>query len=371
MARPHHPLVALAAGRAPEPLPTADDGLLASAIDHGMHGLLWSWVRDREPDYSERVRLAGVDAATRQRHARLWHVLAEVRARLSALGVEVAALKGVAAEARWYGRIGERPCDDVDVLVEPGAVSRAAEIVTALEPGHRLRDEVAALARAGVMQSVNLRVDGVSVDLHFDLLKLGFPMRRPDLVWDRMCSVATIDGGTVAAPDAETSLVHFLVHANKDSFPRLLGYADVARVLAAEPIDWGSVERLVRAEGLETVTTRSLTTITDALGLASPPLRPRGGPRATLWRVAWPEPVTLLGSTGTARPRRQELLPFLVRGRLLDALRNAWRVAFPPAVTVARQYPGGRGPYLWRLTRGRARTWRERHRALRDRRLPR
>ena len=370
MARPHRALVALAAGRAPTGVPTTDDGLLASAVDHGMHGLLWSWVRDHEPMYSERLRLAGFDVATRQRHLRLCEVFTRVRTTLSAIDVDVAMLKGVAAEARWYDRTGERPCEDVDVLVEPAALHRAAEIVDALEPEHPLRNEITDLARRGVMQSVNLRVDGVSVDLHFDLLKLGFPMRRRDWVWERMQGVTLADGSTVRGPGAEVSLVHFLVHANKDSFPRLLGYADVARALATESLDWAIVERFVRAEGLEPISACALATVTGALDLPPAPLRAGTGPRTSVWRAVWPEPVTLLGSAGAARSRRQELIPFLVHGRLVDALRGLWLVAFPPAASVALQYPDLRGPYLWRLARGRAHTWRARQGALRSRDAP-
>ncbi len=367
MARPHPVLVALAAGRPPTGVPTTDDGLLASAVDHGMHGLLWSWVRDHEPSYSERHRLAGLDAATRQHHLRLGEVFTHVSTTLATIDVDVAMLKGIAAEALWYDRAGERPCVDVDVLVDPAAVRRASDVVDALEPEHPLRSEITDLVRRGVMQSVNLRVDGVSVDLHFDLLKLGFPMRRGEWVWEHMQCVTLADGSSVRAPSAEVSLVHFLVHANKDSFPRLLGYADVARTLATESLDWTVVEHLARDEGLEPIAACALATVTSALDRPPAPLRATTGPRTVLWHATWPEPVTLLGSAGTARSRRQELLPYLVRGRLVDALRASRHVTFPPAASVARQYPDLRGPYLWRLARGRLHTWRARHHALRAR----
>jgi hypothetical protein len=364
VARPHPALVDLAAGRTPAAIVAVDDGLLASSVDHGMHGLLWTWVRDHEPRYSERMRLAGFDAATRQHHHRLAEAFARVRSTLAGIDVGVAMLKGIAAEARWYGRVGERPCVDVDVLVEPAALARADEVVAALEPDHPLRHELNALVRDGVMQSVNLWVDDVSIDLHFDALKLGFPLRARERVWERMVCVALPDGSSARAPDDEVSLVHYLVHANKDSFPRLLGYTDVARALASDRLDWAFVERWVRAEGLEVVTACSLATVTDALGLPTAPLRGASGLRASIWRATWPEPVTLLGSAGTARSRRQELLPFLVRGRLGDALHTAWRVVFPRASTVRLQYRDARGPYLWVLGRGRLSTWRDRRLAL-------
>ena len=100
MASPHPLLLPLAAGREIPVAPTEDDGLLASAIDHGMHGLLWTYVRDHAPGYSERARLAGFDAATRQRHERLRRTLAGVGDTLATIEVECAVVKGVGAEAR-------------------------------------------------------------------------------------------------------------------------------------------------------------------------------------------------------------------------------------------------------------------------------
>jgi hypothetical protein len=369
VARPHPALRDLAAGRTPAGIGAVDDGLFASAVDHGMHGLLWSWVRDHEPRYPERARLAGLDAATRQRHQRLGEAFACVASMLADIDIAVAMLKGVAAEARWYGRVGERPCADVDVLVEPAASMRASDIVAALDPHHPLQREMTDLVRDGVMQSVNLWVDDLPIDVHFDPLKLGFPIRERERLWERMACVVLADGSTVRAPDDEISLVHFLVHANKDSFPRLLGYADVARVLASDRLDWSFIERWLRTEGLETIIACSLSTVTEALGLPTTTLPANSGFRAFAWRAAWPESVTLLGSAGTARSRRQELLPFLVGGRFVDAVRGAWRVAFPRASTVARRYPHRRGPYLWVLGRGRVGTWRDRRAALRVRRV--
>jgi hypothetical protein len=365
---PHPALVDLAAGRGPGAFPDVDDGLLASALDHGMHGLLWSWVRIHAPHYSERIRLAGVDAATRQRHERIWATFAATRAALDEIGVDVAAVKGVAAEAQWYGRMGERPCSDVDVLVDPAATDRAGEILAALDPDHPLCGDVDALVRSHAMQSVNLQVDGVAVDLHFDLLKLGYPLRDPDRLWRHTREVTLAGRGTVRVLDPEAALVHFLVHCNKDSFPQLLGYADIARILRYEDLDWGVVETMLRAEGLEVLGSCSLVTVTDALGLEAAPLPAAGGVRAQVWRAVWPTRVTLLGATGTDRSRRQEAIPYLVRGRLPDAFRATARILLPPAAAVAVRYPDVPGRYLTRLTRGRVRTMRGRRVALRARR---
>lgn len=370
MARPHPVLVPLASGRSPGPIAAADDGLLRSALDHGMHGLLWTWVREHAPDYRERVRLASIDAATRRHHDRLWATLAAVRDRLATLDVEVMALKGVTAEARWYTRPGERPTSDVDVLVRGPRDGRAGDIVRLLDPGYALGAVVDDLVRAGVLQSVDLRVDGVPVDLHFDLLKLGYPMRDLDAVWRGASCVTGPDGTTVPVLGEEAALVHFLVHANKDSFPRLVAYADVVRVAGRDDLDWDVVGRILRDEGLDDVAACALTTIARAVDVPVDRWPERRGLRTRLWHVTWPERATLLGTAGPARSRRQEALPFLVRGRVRDALRAAARVLLPPRVAVHQRYADVPGPYVVRLARGRLRTARARRAALGGRQLP-
>jgi len=367
VARPHPVLRALAAGRVPAAIPERDDGLLRSAIDHGMHGLLWTWVREHEPAYSGRARLAGLDAATRHRHGRLWDVLAVVRDRLAGIGVDVVTVKGVTAEARWYDRPGERPSSDVDVLVAPDV--RAGAVLRVLDRDHPLVDAIDDLVRSGAVQSADLHVDGVAVDLHFDLLKLGYPMRDPAAVWQRTQAFALADGSTVRVLDPELALVHFLVHANKDSFPRLLGCADVVRVMRGD-LDWDVVGRILHDEGLEDVAACALETVARAVGVPSGPLRTRSGLRARAWHAVWPERVTLLGSAGTSRSRRQEALPFLVRGRGRDAVRAAVRIVLPPRAAVAQRYADIPGSYLGRLARGRARTMAERRASLRARHAP-
>lgn len=368
MARPHPALVRLAAQRDPGLIPRSDDGLLGSAIDHGMQGLLWSWVRDHAPHYSSRTTLAGADLVAQRWHGRLWETLVSVQSRLAAAGIEVATMKGVTAEARWYGRVGERPCSDLDLLLSPDASGRAEVALDVLQPDHPLRPEINALVRSGVMQSVNVEVDGVPVDLHFDLLKLGIPTRWPDVVWDHTVPYPLPDGATVRVPDSALSLVHLLLHLNKDCFAWLLGYADIARVIRDDQLDWAFVDHFLRAEGLEVAAYSSLATVMDRLGMRAPDRLPVRGPRALVWRAIWPERVTLFGSAGSNRSRRQDLLPFLARGRFADALRWGVHVAFPPRSTVMLRYRDIEGPYVWRLARGRARTARRRSVALRARR---
>jgi hypothetical protein len=332
-----------------------------------MQGLVWSWLRDRDrdPENPEPVdrwasELARFDLATRAWHRRLWDTLASARARLTGLSLDAATMKGVTTEARWYRRVGERPCLDVDLLLAPGSARRADEILDALEPGHELRGSIVELLTTGAMQSVDVEIDGVRVDVHFDLFKLGIPARQPDVLWEHTEPLPLSDGDAVRVPDAETALLHALLHANKDGFPRLLGLADVARILCASDLDWGFIDRFVRAEGLEVPAYRSLETVTRLLRLPTP-ARSGWGARSAIWSIFWREGTILGAGGGGARDRRQDVIPFLARGRSGDALRWSRWVVLPPPVVLRRRYPDVSGPYLWRVARGKVRAARERN----------
>jgi hypothetical protein len=358
---PHPALLELAAGR---PLPAVQDpqAVTRSAHEHRMQGLLLSGVLADGRWPAEAVgALARSDLRTRAHHQRLAEVLADVVARLGAHDLEVATFKGVSSEARWYDRVGERPCTDIDLLVRPGTPMR--RIIDVLQPDHPLRDVYARQADAGVLQSVDLLVDGVEVDVHADLLKVEIPTRGLEAMWRR---TTVVDGLRVL--DAETALVHLLLHLTKDRFARLLGYADVARIVRREALDWARVDAIGRREGLEVHVAAALHAVTDALDLPPAPLpRPRG-PRAGVHRLLWGPATRLQGVEGfIAKQHRQLWVPITARGRQAEALR--WwlrRRVLPPADLVDVFHPDTSGPYPWRLLVGRRRRGAERRAHLRQ-----
>lgn len=353
MAWPHRALIHLAAGRA---LPVIDDHdeLARSAIEHRMGGLLWTLVQrgevDGPPDW--RHRLAGADLVTRAHHERLWTTLVRVSSELRERGLDVAAFKGVTAEHRWYSRLGERPCSDLDLLLHPGQLHRIDEVVSAVQPAHPLRGRVAALVATGRLQSVELTTsDGLSIDLHADVFKLWLPSRR-EIAWSRTADVPWRDGAAARALDAEASLVQFLVHLTKDRFRSLLGYADVARLLRLHDIDHDFIRWWVRTEGIEIHYDLALAAVVQTLALPFT-LRPTRGPRALAWRAVWRPSIRLRGTEGHVRFRqRQTWVTLLVRGRSAAKARFLTRKLFPPPELVAYRHQG-RGPYTWRLTGGR------------------
>jgi hypothetical protein len=350
-------LLDLAAGR-DVPVTEIDARVVGLAREHRMSGLLWTWARTHIADGELKRMLAQHDLYVQAHLARVWKVLEESVARLSAAGIEVATIKGVTAEARWYGRRGERPSSDVDLLLSPHQLDRVGEALKLLEPDHPWVPYAAQLAAKGRIQAVTTHVNGLEVDLHLDLLKLGIRTRQSSDVWERTTRFPLPGGGSVRVLDDTSALLHLLVHLNKDRFQRLLGYADVARVIAAGRVDWERAVQLARGEGISSSTFRTLEVLLDELALPWPAgvERPRG-PRARIWDVIWRPAVRLRGIEGRLRFRkRQAWIALLARGRAREAIAWWLQTLWPTASLVSARYADVPGPYLWKLFRGRIRT---------------
>lgn len=374
MARPHPALYELAAGR---PLPEVPDRelavLLASAAEHRMTGLLWTRVMAGELALppQDAVAVSRQDLREQAHHLRLWRVVDQVQRELAEAGIEIALAKGISAEHRWYSRLGERPCNDLDLVLAPDAVGSIDEVLRRLHPQHALRGSTRHLMTSGVLQSIDLDVNGIELDLHADLLKYELPTRQPHALFDSRVSIVGPRGVTASALSAEMSLVHFLLHLNKDNFARLLAYADVARILSVDRdrLDWDLIFDFIRGEGLETHVLSALQEVVSRLGLRAPATPVVGGARSVVWRYLWPESDRLRGSESLQRHRHRLLwIPWTARGRLPEAF-YWWfrRRVFPPAALLALYYPGIPGPYVRRLAVGR---WRQRQERLAQRRSP-
>jgi hypothetical protein len=212
----------------------------------------------------------------------------------SSRSVAVVTFKGVTAEARRYDQLGEWSSSDIDVLVEPSAVGRAGEIVAALEPGNAMIPHISILVANGSTEAVGVSLPaGVTVDVHFNLLELGLPLRQRSDIWARTVEHPHRDGGSVSVLDPETAIIHLLLHLNKDRFSRLRWYADIARLLQREPdLDWDFINRFLRTEGLEAPFYLALDAVCSDLGLEIPNHAIPTGWRAAAWRRLWdPGPV--------------------------------------------------------------------------------
>lgn len=323
MARPHPALLDLAAGRRLPGIKDFDE-FLRSAYEHRMHGILWDRVSRGEiagpPSWEQ--RLAMLSLRDDARHRRLWRVIGHLVEVSGSLGARLATFKGVAAEARWYDRLGERPCYDVDVLLDPASLDRVDELVEALVGDHPGLGSLSECVRRGSLQYLELIVEGERVDLHFDPLKMGIPCRQRETVWARLVDVEGPEGVSVRSYDAETSLVYFLLHLNRDRFRYLLGLVDVHRLLERTSIDEEFFNRFVESEGIGGPVRQSLSAALGALDDERAGADRVRGVRTIIWHLLWGDRVRLLGDQSLGRYwwRSQFILPFLYQGRSIDAM---------------------------------------------------
>ena len=322
-----------------------------------MHGLLWRCVERGALKVPGEMRRALMmeSVHTEMRHTGIWDALTGAVSRLSEAGIEVATFKGVAAERRWYEGIGDRPCWDVDLLLAPHQLDRAREAVELIHPNHDMAATIHDLVGGGHAQSITLRYGTTEVDLHFDLFKFGYANRQPDVIWERTDNLVIEDGSSLRVLDPELSLIHFLYHLNRDKFKRLLGYADIARLLSDETLDREFALDFAAEEGLSTQFALALRAVTETLGLPDEGLRIPPGWRAAIWRIAWRPSTRLLGLPAEVRFMRRGalLLPGLNHGRAIDTIRYWLHRAFPPREAIDLKHPHTQGPYLWRLISGR------------------
>lgn len=353
MAQPHPALFDLAAGRPFAPA-GAGPGLVDSALEHRMSGLLQSALAGSPGTIPGDAanRLAEADVRQWARNRMVGAVAGRFVALAGGLGIPVALVKGVALEGIAYTRTGERPTWDVDVVVHPDGIPRVEQLVATAQPHHPLLPHLASLVEGGHLQSIDLVYGGLPVDVHLDPLKLELiRTRRPEAWWERMRTVER-EGAPLPTFDAGAALVLALLHLNKDRFRYLLGYADVARLLPLVE-DWDWVAHTLEREGLATPLWSTLTVVEETLDIRSPVAAPAGLTRTRLWRAAWPTGVRLLGAPAGVRYRyRQFLIPFTGNGRSREALKAWLRRLAPPKPLLDAYYPG-RGPYLWKLVVGR------------------
>ena len=352
MAKPHPALIDIAADRSAASV-VDPDALLRSADEHCMSSLLWSRVCAGEIEVPRDLGLILASRATltRNRNLEMERTLGAVVTRLEERGITVATFKGVTAERRWYDRVGDRPCRDVDLLLAPKDLDRVDEVVDALEPTYPFRTGLRRRIEEGIQQGWTLSFDGVGIDVHAELPKLGVPSRTTELVWGRTVPFQLASGRTVLVLDPEAQLFSFLTHLIKDRIPVLLGFVDVARIVDRSELDWDAVADLARADGLEVPLRMTLDAVLAQLGLPGP----RGRRRmrrgaAPAWRVLCRPGVMFQGRTMYEhRPRRLLLMPLVISGRRWEVTRWLLRRAFPPAHVVPALYGDRPGGFVTRL----------------------
>lgn len=334
-------LFPLAAGLEPGEGVEVTHEVVASAIEHRLFGLLWKWVEagsvrcERAP----RDSLAVAMLQSRRQSKRCLSAVNEITELLKSHALDVAVLKGIGTEVRWYSELGTRPSVDLDLWLSPEDLERASEVVRLLDPGHPLESSVDELVRNRRVRSIDLRWNGFAVDLHFDPFKYGIWYTDLESAWSWN---ERLEEGFVV-PGRPVELVISLLQLNKDRFSRLLNFADVARMTSDASTCTNSWE-LARSMGASVPVISSARVVASTLGVGPPVPTPEGHWRSFLWNRIWNEDTRLRGDDGyTAMRRRQDWIPLLCDGHLGGAIRHLLHVWFPPKPLLEYFNPHVRG----------------------------
>ena len=354
VSRPGRLLVELAAGR---PVtgrieePTVD-----IAIEHRVAGLLWTNVHSGEIDAPESVRnrLEGLDLQAWARSRMLESALGQVFEVARDAGVRVALIKGLATATRWYDRPAERWAYDLDIVVHPRDLAGVDDLVARLYPNHPLIGEIGPMVRGKHLQSVDLGVAGMPVDMHLDPLKLELVWSTgPGRYWDHMTEVSLGDGLTAIAFDNDVSLFLHLMHLNKDHFRRLIGYADIVRGAAQSDLDWNAVIDFAEGEGVAEHVINTASAVEEELQVDLSLPRLHRTWRSGVWARSWPRVSRLSGVNQNVHRHRLFVIPLTAKGRAVSAASGWLRRLWPPKVLLDYYYPGVRGIYPVKLLRAR------------------
>ena len=354
VSRPDRILIDLAAGRSLSG--PVYDATVDSAIEHRMAGLLWTRAQKGAISAPQEVRerLESLDLQAWARARMLESALGQLLEVAKAVGVRVALIKGLATAGRWYDRPAERWAYDLDIVVYPSDLSGVDDLVALLYPDHPLIGQIGPMVRRRHLQSVDLGVTGMPVDIHLDPLKLELVWSTaPERYWGHMTEVPLGDGLSAPAFDNNVSLFLHLLHLNKDHFRRLIGYADIVRGGAQANLDWNVVIDFAAGEGVAEHVLNTAHAVEEELqvDLALPGLDRTW--RSVVWARSWPRESRLLGVSQEVHRHRLFVIPLTAVGRTFSAASGWLRRLWPPRLLLDYYYPGVRGIYPVKLLRAR------------------
>ncbi len=194
-------------------------------------------------------RQGALDALWR---AQLDRTLDEALAALDAHAIRVVPLKGPALAERLYPDPSVRPSSDLDLLVAPGDLDRAAAALATLgyQPEAGPADRY---HRAHHHHIHLLRAQPPMIELHFRAYA-GFGIVVPaDALLARAAERRTARGRRIWVPAPEDEWLYLAVHAAGHAFERLIWLHDLKLLLRRHPdLDWTAVADRARALGVAT-----------------------------------------------------------------------------------------------------------------------
>lgn len=219
--------------------------LLALAQVHGMAPLVFWHLAKSDLLTSIPAPIAEAFRETYLRtlinNRRMQTVFREVVGALSAAGISVMPLKGLALARRYYGDVALRPMTDMDLLVRQQDVPHAASVLRRL--GYHAAEGMGSPSGFYSFASavvVYARKQALSVEVHWELF--GRYAYRPSLpasaVWGRSLEISLFDQ-TVRYLHPRDEIWYLSVHAViEHRMERLIWLVDIAELVRSLPADW-------------------------------------------------------------------------------------------------------------------------------------
>ena len=191
---------------------------------------------------------------------------------LEAAGVPVLALKGPALGARAYGDVALRPQADLDLLIHQPDIDRALH---ALAPAGYARTATLAAGQEAAYREVEYHhaltgPSGISVELHWGVIKKQFGLRVPDAFWWTDPHLVPLGGTHVKSLSNEATLVYLAIHGTKHEWRHLRWIGDIAGVARLQPMDWARVAETSARLGTLRMTRLALALAKELFGAELP-----------------------------------------------------------------------------------------------------
>jgi hypothetical protein len=301
---------------------------------------------------AERLHLLYLASTTR--NLRLFHELGGILRALRAAGLAVIPLKGACLAEAVYGNVALRPMSDVDLLVKPGELARALDALGAFGYVAARAIDIETERHASRHLPPLSKPGGVTVELHWTIVKPGRSVRFGDsdldAVWSR-ATPATIAGVPVHMLSPVDLLWHLCLHASvQHHFDEigLRGFWDIALVIRryGDVIDWEQFLQRVNRSGSANGVHLALQLSEEWTGVAVPssvmrslrPAAPDAAAMAWARHKVWHE---------TAPAVKTNVAGLQSSGRIADKLASLHHTFFPSRVSMAQTYPVPVGS--WRL----------------------
>lgn len=223
------------------------------AQQHGLAALVYQGLRAVElaqpPAWMEQLRTLAQTQA--QQSLLLTGELIRLLRVFTAERLPVLNLKGAVLAAAAYGNLALRQFVDIDMLVQPGDLARARDILAA--QGYQCDEQIDPARERDYLRLQHhysyRRPDGVLVELHFKLRERFFAFAIDhEAIWRRSVEVE-LAGLPVRCLAPEDAVLTLCAHGAGHCWERLIWVCDIAALLRAHPgLRWD--ELLARAEAL-------------------------------------------------------------------------------------------------------------------------